>query len=84
MKTKDIKPELVGKRVNCIAIGEQSTGVITDIIEEHDPVTGHLCSKGVKIKLDKSVQWGEDEFTEITSTARVADNWGNLQYTELI
>lgn len=84
MKTKDIKPELIGKRVKCIAIGLPMEGVITDIIEEHDPVTGHLCCKGVKIKLDKSVQWGEYEYTDIESTARVSDDWGNLQHTELI
>lgn len=84
MKTKDIKPELVGKRVTCIAIGEKREGVITEIIEDHCPVTGVLTSKGVKIKLDKGVCWGDFTYTEVESTARIHDDWGNLMYTELI
>lgn len=84
MKTNDIKPELVGKKVICLAIGESRTGVVTEILEEHDPVTKRLCAKGVKIKLDKSVFWGEEEYTELCSTARISDDWGNLQHTELL
>jgi len=84
MKTKDIKPELVGKKVICLAIGEPRIGVVTEILEEHNPATGHLCSKGVLIKLDKSVFWGEHEYTEIYSTARISDDVGNLQHTELL
>jgi hypothetical protein len=84
MKTSDITKELVGKRVKCITIGEKCEGTIIDIVEEHDPVTGKLCSKGVKIKLDKPVQWGDDLYDVNESTARVSDEQGNLQYTELI
>lgn len=84
MKTTDINNELVGKRVKCITIGEKREGTIIDILEEHDPVTGKLCSKGVKIKLDKPVQWGDDLYHEADSMARVSDNFGNLSLTELI
>lgn len=84
MKTSDITKELVGKRVKCITIGDKSEGTIIDILEEHDPVTGKLCSKGVKIKLDHPVQWGDDLYNVNESTARVSDEKGNLQYTELI
>lgn len=84
MKTTDITKELVGKRVKCITIGQEGVGTIIGIIEDHDPVTHKLCSKGVKIKLDKPVQWGDDLYDINESTARVSDDKGNLQFTELI
>ena len=49
------------------------------------------CSRGVKIKLDKPVMMYSGDFnTEawwqdtLECTARVHDDWGNLQYVELI
>lgn len=84
MKITDINNELLGKRVKCITIGEKREGTIIDILEEKDPVTGKVCSKGLKIKLDKPVQWGGDSYPEAESMARVSDNFGNLNLTELI
>lgn len=84
MKTSDITKELVGKRVSCITIGMKGEGTIVGIVEDHDPATGKLCSKGVKIKLDNPVQWGDDLYDINESTARIFDEKGNLQYTELI
>lgn len=51
-----------------------------------------VCSKGVRVHLDKAVfqatgygvqhtEWWEDE---ADMTARVFDDWGSLQYVELI
>ena len=43
-----------------------------------------VCSKGIRIKFDEPVHWGESLFEEYESTSRVYDDFGNLEYTELI
>lgn len=94
MKTKDINENLVGKKVKGIFTGLEVTGTITKIVEgyskTHPKLVAEgapeytLCSKGVKIHLDRPVRWGDSFYTEYESTARVADDWGNLQHTELL
>ena len=51
MKTAEVNESLVGKRVTGIFTSLEVTGVITDIYEDE-------YSKGVEIKLDRSVVWG--------------------------
>ena len=90
MKTADINDTLKGKKVKGIFTGLEVTGTIIGIVEylsypwKPKSDENKICSKGVRIKLDKPVQWCDDFYTEYESTARVADEWGNLEYTELI
>lgn len=77
MRTEEVSNELVGKKVECVFTGMKVTGVITGIVEDE-------YSKGVAVKFDKPVQWGDDMYTNMESTARKKDEAGNLQYTKLI
>lgn len=86
MKTSEVNESLIGKRVTCLITGMQSTGTIIGIVHDHDKYfqNSPLCSKGVKIKLDYPIQWGDDEYDEIESISRVLDEYGNLSNTHLI
>lgn len=77
MKTSEINETLCGRRVKGILTGLEVTGTITEIIEDE-------YTKGVVIKLDKPVQWGNAAFESYTSTARKMDDFGNLSFTTLI
>lgn len=77
MKTTEVNSSLIGKRVKGIFTALEVTGSITAIYEDE-------YSKGVEIKLDKPVVWGDYTYYKYTSTARKYDDWGNLKYTELI
>lgn len=77
MKTVEVNSNLVGKRVKGVFTNLEITGVITGIFENKD-------SKGVVIKLDQPVVWGNYTYENYTSTARKHDDWGNLQHTALI
>ena len=76
MTTKEINISLVGKKVSVMVTGLRVNGVITDIWEDD-------YASGVRVK-HEPVQWGEDYFTTLLSTARKFDNSGNLKYTKLI
>lgn len=84
MKTNEINNSLIGKRVRGNFTEVAYEGTIIGIVEGRDPIHGQICTKGLKIKLDHSIQWGDDEYEVVESTARVMDDWGNLQHTELI
>lgn len=75
MKTKDVNKTLTGKRVKGIYTGLAYEGTVIGITENRDTYTGQLCSKGLKIELDHPIQWGDDEYNVIESTARVKDDW---------
>ena len=85
MRTSEVNNALIGKRVKGVHGARHITGTIIGIVEDQ-------YSKGVRIKLDSpvffatgyGVQHTEWEETEFESTARKFDDWGNLQYTELI
>lgn len=77
MKTTEVNESLVGKKVKGILTSLEVTGVITGIFENE-------YSKGVEIRLDNPVVWGDYTYENYTSTARKHDNWGNLQLTELV
>lgn len=84
MNTKDVNNSLVGKRVKGKFTDITYEGTIIGTVESRDPILGQVCTKGLKIRLDHPIQWGDDEYEVIESTARVKDDWGNLQHTELI
>lgn len=77
MKTTEVNDRLVGKKVKGVFTSLEVTGIITGIFENE-------YSKGVEIKLDKPVVWGDFTYKSYTSTARKCDDWGNLQLTELV
>lgn len=77
MKTIEVNDSLVGQKVKGIFTSLEVTGVITAIYEDE-------YSKGVEIKLDSSVAWGDYLYDKYRSTARKHDGWGNLQHTEII
>ncbi len=77
MKTTEITKDIIGKRVAGIFTAMSVTGTITEIWEDE-------YSKGVMIRLDHGVQWGEYTYTQYMSTARKSDGWGNLENTRLI
>lgn len=83
MRTRDVDESLIGLRVKGVFTGLKVTGVIYDIVEYRNE-QGRVCSKGVMIELDSPVNWGGDWYEAYESTARVEDDWGNLQHTELI
>lgn len=84
MNTKDVNNSLIGKRVKGKFTDITYEGTIIGILESRDPILGQVCTKGLKIQLDHPIQWGDDEYEVVESTARVIDDWGNLQHTELI
>ena len=77
METSEVTNELINKKVECVVTGLKTTGVITGIIDNQ-------WSKGVIIKLDTPVQWGDDVFAVWHSTSRKSDDFGNLSNTHLI
>ena len=92
MRTADVNDSLIGKRVRITDGLYKGEGTIVATVESKDPVTGSLCSKGVRVHLDKPVfqasgygvqhtEWWEDE---ADMTARVFDDWGPLQLVELV
>ena len=90
MKTAEVNQSLVGRRVKGIFTGLQVTGTIVGIVEDlsmpwkPQSDENKVCAKGVRIKLDKPVNWGDYDYDEYESTARICDDWGNLSHTELI
>lgn len=77
MKASEVNPSIIGQRVKGVFTAMAVTGTITEISEDEYTVSVHIA-------LDKPVQWGDDEYTDYWSSARKADDWGNLQHTELL
>lgn len=84
MKIQDLNSELIGKKVKGIFLGMPVSGTITALVEDREPIHGELCGKGVRIQLDKPIEDDTGTYTEYESTARLHDEFGNLQYTELV
>ncbi len=92
MRTSDVNDSLIGKRVRITDGLYKGEGTIVATVESKDPYSGQVCSKGVRVHLDKPVfqasgygvqhtEWWEDE-TDME--ARVFDDWGPLQLVELV
>ena len=76
MKTTEVSIELIGKRVKGIYTIEV-TGTVSGVFENEDV-------KGVEIELDRPVLWGDHAYSKYRSLSRKVDEFGNLEYTELI
>lgn len=77
MKTSEVSDYLVGKKVEFNFTGLRSTGVVTEIVE-------NKYSKGVKIKFDKPIVWGDCSYEENEFTARKWDDFGCLSHVQII
>lgn len=77
MEVTEVNQNMIGKRVSCVFTGLRTTGVVVSIVDDK-------YSKGLRIKFDNPVQWGDDLYEEYESTSRKFDGWGNLSDTQLI
>ena len=77
MKTTEVTNEIIGKRCKSIFTGMMVTGTIEEI-----NITPH--SAEVKVRFDEPHQWGNQEFKSDWSFARLHDEFGSLQYLEII
>lgn len=77
MKTSEVSSHLIGKKVEFVFTGLTSTGVITDIVEDK-------YSKGVKIKFDRPIVWGDCSYEENEFTARKHDDFGGLSHVKIL
>ena len=77
MKTNEVSSHLVGKKVEFVFTGLTSTGVITDVIEDK-------YSKGVKVKFDRPIIWGDCSYEENEFTARKHDDFGGLSHVKIL
>ena len=76
MKIQEVNTGLIGRKVEIIVTGEMVKGIITGIFEDKH-------HKGIEVN-HEPVQWGEDVFTNTTSTARKFDEFGSLRHAKLI
>lgn len=77
MLVAEINKELIGKKVSFNFTGLRSIGVITELIENE-------YSKGVVVKFDSPIQWGDYSYTKNEFTARKHDNFGSLSNVFII
>ena len=75
MKTIEINDSLIGKRVRGNFTDVAYEGTIIGIVECRDPIYGQISTKGLRVQLDYPIQWGDDEYDVVESTARVKDEW---------
>lgn len=76
MRIQEVNTGLIGKKVEIIVTGEMVKGIITGIFEDNH-------RKGIEVN-HEPVQWGEDVFTNTTSTARKFDEFGSLRHAKLL
>lgn len=77
MKAKEVNENLIGKRCKSIFTGLMVTGTIEDIrISEY--------TAEVKVRYDKSHQWGNQSYECDWSFARLHDDFGSLRHLEII
>lgn len=77
MKTTEVNTGIIGKRCKCIFHGLMVTGVI-----EKTNITAHVAE--VKVRFDEPHQWGDYHYTQDWVHARPMDEFGTLQYLEII
>lgn len=77
MLVAEVNKELIGKKVSFNFTGLRSIGVITELIENE-------YSKGVVVKFDSPIQWGDCSYTKNEFTARKHDNFGSLSNVFII
>lgn len=94
MKSSEINSSLIGKKVNGYFLERNVTGTIVAIVKQYaknHPArvrdgypAEYLCTVGVRIKLDKSIQWAGFDWDEYEATASVETGRGNLKEVSLI
>ena len=77
MKTTDVNESIIGKRCKSIFTGMMVTGTITEI-----NITKH--STDVKVHFDNPHNWGNEWYEGDWSSARLQDEFGSLEFLEII
>jgi len=77
MKTTEVNESIIGKRCKCIFTGLMVTGTIED-------TNTNKFTAAVKVRFDEPHQWGNEEYKSDWSSARLCDEFGSLQYLEII
>lgn len=77
MKATEVNEGIIGKRCKCIFTGLIVTGTIEEInLNEH--------AAEVKVRFDEPHNWGGEWYKQDWSFARFCDDFGSLQYFEII
>ena len=77
MTTKEVNDSIIGKRCKSIFTGLMVTGVIETV-----NITKYTAE--VKVHFDEPHIWGSDAYESDWSFARLHDEFGSLQYLEII
>lgn len=77
MTTQEINQNLIGRRCRCMFTGMMVEGTISETFEDK-------YSKGVIVNFDTPQQWGDDLYTKTDAWARKMDEFGSLEYLELL
>jgi len=77
MKTTEVNDSIIGKRCKCIFTGLMVTGTIKEI-----EITEHAAN--VKVCFDEPHIWGNESYKYNWAFARLHDEFGSLQFLEII
>ncbi|MDR1584355.1 MAG: hypothetical protein LBS55_14080 [Prevotellaceae bacterium] len=77
MKTKEVNDSIIGKRCKCIFTGLMVSGTI-------EAVNITKYSAEVKIRFDEPHNWSGELYEYDWAHARLHDEFGSLQYLEII
>lgn len=77
MKTSEVNDSIIGKRCKCIFTGLMVTGVI-------ESINVNKYSAEVMVCFDEPHTWGNETYEYDWAHARLHDEFGSLQYLEII
>ena len=94
MKTSEINNGLIGKKVNGYFMEKNVTGTIIAIINDYadnhpkriaagEPAK-YLCTVGIRIKLDESINWAGFNWKEYEATESLENGRGNLKMVSML
>lgn len=77
MKTNEVNDSIIGKRCKCVFTGLMVTGVI-------ESINVNKYSAEVMVRFDEPHSWGNEIYEYDWAHARLHDEFGSLQYLEII
>ena len=81
MKTNEVNDSIIGKRCKCIFTGAMVTGVIESV---NVNVNVNKYSAEVMVRFDEPHTWGNEIYEYDWAHGRLHDEFGSLQYLEII
>ena len=72
-----LRNDLIGRKCKTMTFGQMEEGTIAE-------VTKDIHTINVKVNLDRTIYWGDQEFTSHNAWIRRADGWGNANFLELL